>query len=752
MYIEMLHGEARPPWTARAQQRHEPKEKSWTAKLTSGRTSCVFNLLLSKTFFRRQPFPLQQILCEKARPLTVKKARPLQVKKARPLKPWILPEALCFAARMPGPAIFEHFVPPTVSLSAAAELRQDGYKRNHLREAIRAPLEIDTIYGKILQSTSVVLTDGETHTWEYTNPFAWLHQMCNWKPRFGDMLRDARRQHGKISLVFYQDEIKPGNILRPDQGRTLVCFYWTIAELPSWFRARHNGWFHFAMFPLALVDRVAGGHSFLFTFMVKTFFGKGPMAWDFSTTGICCKTTAENILLVATFSCLLADEKALVQLWCTKGASSYKPCHLCKNVMGRNAAPAGHAYLVPYTCTDADRFDLHSVDSFQNMARLLKIAKSDENPKRFDKLEKAYGLIYHPLGLPWCSEIVDMCNPISNNCWDWMHILLASGGVAQYNFCQFVRRLCQQTGVGFGALDQFAAQIQWPKKSPSWPKDFFGKRIVNEDDSHVKAFASEMFQCMDTLNMLVDVLVRPANILQQETACLESMMNIIFLLSLQEGVLEHIPKLESEIAKHHVLFLDLYPECNKPKTHWLRHVPAQLLELKCNLSCFSPERKHKGVKTLASKVFSQVEKGVFYRALAEDLAAFLEERSVVRVFLLRPKSLASDAWLQPLFPGMQAAYGSKTLRFEGGFLQRKDLIWFPRENILLEAEVFLEVRLLSSSTFLICGVLFDKQAVDKKTFQSTNKRKLLACAPDMKAISFCLRDGGIFPCTRLACT
>ena len=652
---------------------------------------------------------------------------------------------------MPRPKIFQHFVPPSVSLSAAAQLRQDGQKRDHLREAIRAPLEIDSVYGKILQSTTVVLTDGETHTMEYVNPFALLHHMCNWKPGFGDMLRDARRHHGNLSLVFYQDEIKPGNILRPDAGRSLVCFYWTIAQLPSWFRARQNGWFHFAMFPLALVERVDGGHSFLFTFMVKTFFGKAACNWSFDTSGICCKTTAENFLLSATFSCLLADEKALVQLWCTKGASSYKPCHLCKNVMGRNAAPPGNSYLVPYTCADAARFDLHSAESFQNMACMLKIAASEEHPKRFDKLEKAYGLVFHPLGLPWCQEIQDICNPITNNCWDWMHILMASGGVAQYEFNQYTRRLCKTTGMTLAALDDFAAQLHWPKNAASWPKNYFQKRVVNEDDAHVKAFASELFQYMDILNMLVHVLVQPGNLLEQETACLESMMNMISLLSMQENVLAHLPQLENEIAKHHQLFLDLYPECNKPKTHWLRHVPPQLLKFKCNLSCFSPERKHKGVKTLASKVFSNVEKGVFYRAVAEDLQSFQDEHSLLPVFLERPKSIAEEAWLQPFFPGMQAAFGSKTLRFEGGYLRQSDIIWLPDEKVLVQAELFLQVRLLSSSEFLVLGILYEKQAAGNNIFQSTGKKRIYFCTADMKAISYVMRQGGIFPCTRLAC-
>ena len=530
-----------------------------------------------------------------------------------------------------------------------------------------------------------------------------------------------------------------------------MCFYWTIAQLPSWFRARQNGWFHFAMFPLALVERVDGGHSFLFTFMVKTFFGKAACNWSFDTSGICCKTTAENFLLSATFSCLLADEKALVQLWCTKGASSYKPCHLCKNVMGRNAAPPGNSYLVPYTCADAARFDLHSAESFQNMACMLKIAASEEHPKRFDKLEKAYGLVFHPLGLPWCQEIQDICNPITNNCWDWMHILMASGGVAQYEFNQYTRRLCKTTGMTLAALDDFAAQLHWPKNAASWPKNYFQKRVVNEDDAHVKAFASELFQYMDILNMLVHVLVQPGNLLEQETACLESMMNMISLLSMQENVLAHLPQLENEIAKHHQLFLDLYPECNKPKTHWLRHVPPQLLKFKCNLSCFSPERKHKGVKTLASKVFSNVEKGVFYRAVAEDLQSFQDEHSLLPVFLERPKSIAEEAWLQPFFPGMQAAFGSKTLRFEGGYLRQADIIWLPDEKVLVQAELFLQVRLLSSSEFLVLGILYEKQAAGNNIFQSTGKKRIYFCTADMKAISYVMRQGGIFPCTRLAC-
>lgn len=557
-----------------------------------------------------------------------------------------------------------------------------------------------------------------------------------------------------LSLVFYQDEIKPGNILRPDVGRSLVCFYWTILELPSWFRARQHGWFHFGVFPLWLMDKLPGGHSFLFVFMLKTFFGKGNLKWDFSSTGVCCKTTSQDVLVFGRFSTLLADEKALVQLWCTKGASSYKPCHLCKNVMGRQGAPPEHSYLIPYTCTDAKRFDLHSPESFENMVQMLKLAAADHDKKRFQKLEQAYGLVYNPLGAPWCPELRGICNAVSGTCWDWMHILMASGGVAQYEFNQYIRRLCKATGLKPKSLDDFASQVVWPQKAAPWPKTYFQKRVVDEDDAHLKAFASELFQLMDILNLLICVVVRPANALQEETACLECMMDIIFFLSLQEKTLLHVGALDKAICKHHHMFLALYPECNKPKTHWLRHIPQQLHTLQCNLSCFSPERKHKGVKVLASKVFVNVDRGVFYRAVAEDVKGFCnDEHAVAPVFLERPRLLSDGApWLRTLFPDMQDGRGSKTLRFEGGYIQQRDLVWFPAHNVLAQAEMFLQIQTLSCSQFLILGSLFREDAARQNIFTPTQEKRVFPCSPDLLAISFCDRAGGIFPCTRLACT
>ena len=119
---------------------------------------------------------------------------------------------------------FDTFVPPTVTLSVAA--RTSGGDRNKLRKGIIGPLLEDSVYGHILQKCPIQFTNGEAYEWEYINPFALIHQYTSARPRFGDMLREA----GSMRIALYMDETTPGNVPRPDHGRSLACFCWTFME------------------------------------------------------------------------------------------------------------------------------------------------------------------------------------------------------------------------------------------------------------------------------------------------------------------------------------------------------------------------------------------------------------------------------------------------------------------------------------------------------------------------------------------
>ena len=96
----------------------------------------------------------------------------------------------------------------------------------------------NTPYGKLVQTLDLGIADGQI---PFINPFALLFWMSCACVEFGDMLRQSVTDRARI--VFYCDETKAGNVLRPDEGRGLQCIYWTLMDIPSWFRVRKFGWF-----------------------------------------------------------------------------------------------------------------------------------------------------------------------------------------------------------------------------------------------------------------------------------------------------------------------------------------------------------------------------------------------------------------------------------------------------------------------------------------------------------------------------
>ena len=104
---------------------------------------------------------------------------------------------------------------------------------------LRAPLEEVSPCGKVLDSLTVPLAGGPWQ-WHIPRPTVSglgfrvqglgfrVRKLCSINQEFGDFVQDTS------SLVCYGDEIKPGNVLRPDKGHEQLCFYWSLQELPRW--------------------------------------------------------------------------------------------------------------------------------------------------------------------------------------------------------------------------------------------------------------------------------------------------------------------------------------------------------------------------------------------------------------------------------------------------------------------------------------------------------------------------------------
>lgn len=617
------------------------------------------------------------------------------------------------------------------------ENADDGHQKKKLRSEIKRPLTMEGSCGPMMRSIKLQL-EKEEMEWHFVSPSAFLHEATKKCPQFGDLVRAVE----KVRVGIYMDEVKPGNVLRPDPSRSVSLWYWTLLDLPSWFHGRSNGWFYFASFPTKLVSKLSGGYSYLFGLMLEFFLEKED-PFNFST-GFPCFSTKGMFLCQGTFEVLMCDEKALSQLWNLRGAAGTKPCCLCQNVLGHMPKQNlnGHEWLVHYSCSDRAKFARHTSTLFNDMRERLE--GESGNKKQVNKLGQIFGLTFNKEGILWHPTLKRLVCPVGQTMFDWMHILVASGGVAQYEVNEYVKIL-RQHNVSLERLDAFAQEVVSPQKHFKLPKDFFQERVNNEDNSHIRCFANEVLVAIPVLVLFNQLVLEPTGLLPEHRECLQLMATILDLLKRGQTLLQLLPELTQAIDKHNVLFGRLYPECAKPKYHWLYHIPEGIKRFKVSLSCFSPERKHRAVKTVAGHVCnSNLTHSITMRILHEALEAFDNAAKMCHdTYLDGPLRLLEKGTsiMSLLSRDVVAVHSAKRLMSPTGMTFVRDCVFAAQRKELLFPRAFLQVTFFSGKTTFMAQVDCHVHLRDS-LFQGTSYETLVAWEPDFEAVPYSVRSCG----------
>lgn len=258
------------------------------------------------------------------------------------------------------------------------------------------------------------------------------------------------------------------------------------------------------------------------------------------------------------------------------------------------------------SCPDVSRFDRHTAASLNDAVDELVGKHGAVTNKEFDFLQKALGIVFCKDALVfdhYCRNVACMPETIF---WDWMHCLVASGGIGQYHLNQVVLSVTK-CGISLADIDEFCTRVSQPKGSgvKLGPK-FFQDRIVQGSGSHIKAFASEMLVAIPVFGIYMDIIVKPAGLLRSHERCFDLLREITATISKGDRTVADANQLIELLHWHHVGYQALYPECMKPKLHFLKHAAECIAKFRCNLNCFGPERKHKEAKTIASFSFKKV--------------------------------------------------------------------------------------------------------------------------------------------------
>jgi hypothetical protein len=546
---------------------------------------------------------------------------------------------------------------PHVSARSLAKLLKR--KRGEINEEIAELTKIQTPYGPLVAILNLPLESGGHLTWPFINPFALLWVLCTGYEKFSRFL--FKYVSGLAGIVMYHDETTPGNQMHHDKyAREVLCWYWSIAELPGWFRARRSGWLVLGYIQTRVLATVQGGVSGMTRHILHYMWN--PSGFNF-TLGIYLPVGDGRRRFSAKLLCFILDGLAEKKMVGVKGAGGLKCCTDCKNIMNTDLHKIhGDEWRKHYAKAMPREFDRHTDISFWEMADSL---AEHAGTAALDDLEKEYGLNYEPHGLIYDIPLRQIFSPISNFYRDSMHTIIASGGVAGFEIAAFLLHGTKNEGLELETIDEWCAQIQWPSSLRGrLQKNFFATRVrfkkPTKDDARgsLKAFADECMQAVSALLLFWQFVLEPEGVMLAHGHCLRLLKWMLDLIFCGDEAVRHCEAFAKLVEEHFEQFIALYDiTFAKPKLHWLFHIADALARFGVNLNCLKPERMHKLVRALGAHLSrGQIHQHAFMGILGRQLGDFfagVDEPDTFSPYVLHaplavaPELLPAFAQLEP---------------------------------------------------------------------------------------------------------
>ena len=370
------------------------------------------------------------------------------------------------------------------------------------------------------------LTNGEELQWQVQRPAQLFKFFYDRSTGYRCLVDSCMGSSSSMNwhIVFYCDEITPGNVIKPCNRRRAYCFYFAFREFGRHIRDE-LAWLPICVLRDSIIDKLPGGLSHVLKLLVGTFF-TGHVNFH------------EGFLLgdrrfTAELSNILADEAALRSIWSCKGAAGMKPCFCCKNIISMHSTIHDYmdntyfATVDHFVCAD---FDLNSDESIWTMVDSLALQHNAVNKVTFDQLQMCMGLTFNPHGLLADASLRVHVKPISCHTWDFMHTYL-QGGVAAVEAHLFLEAMKQKLGVKFADLAAFC-NADWKfldyRIKSNISNVFSDDREACTHDSF-KGNASELLSALPVLAHFAEQFSR-IDIVKDEVSSLLALMDVIHLI------------------------------------------------------------------------------------------------------------------------------------------------------------------------------------------------------------------------------
>ena len=307
-------------------------------------------------------------------------------------------------------------IPEATSKSTVKRRREDA-------------VSIETPYGQLIQMMKAETLGGTFIEIPYCSPAALLWHTSRRCHRMREFLDSAAAKHenslnSKWKLAVYLDEVSPGNQLKVHNRRKLQACYFSIVEFGGYNLSQEHAWCVLACVRTDLVNQLKDGLTQLFKLWIKAFFCESGNL----SAGISLQINGMDRMMAFSLGYIVADEAAIKHAFENKGAAGKMLCLFCQTTIQKRYAPAVLGMLVPHTEVDHSNLILHTDHSiWQVVDHLHAEYMAGLSKKEFSDLETRLGFNYTPHGVLLDHDLRAIVRPISQTCFDPMHVYLVAG-------------------------------------------------------------------------------------------------------------------------------------------------------------------------------------------------------------------------------------------------------------------------------------------------------------------------------------
>ena len=402
-------------------------------------------------------------------------------------------------------------------------------------------------------------------------------------PLFCELLRRACVSHqNELRLIFYVDEVSPGNVLSPLNRRKANLCYISFVEMEV-LHLEHL-WVLISLQTSERIAEVQGGFPTVVTTLLVTLLNECKDGFAISFLG-------DNRLIWIKRVVLLADHEGLRAFSGAKGSAGLKPCPKCTNVLSGCKSADGHVNVSHGSLSGC------TLQTQEGLRQTLNMLRAQPTKKDLAEMETLSG---------WNKDALE-CGPLLNATLSaWLGLEdLTFDAMHQYWSCGII---CQELGLWYTSLLDAGLNLDlvrdwvmlgWESISgDSQPKHLFNPKLWRKNAdyrgdaaaaaaalSFTHAFSEEILRGIKpNLHPVLDSL----QALHAVTTCIQRTKIAVAegrgLLALQE--------------KHFALHIAAYG-CDhaRPKWHFAVHCWSQCQRWGRLLDATCCERKHRAYKS-----------------------------------------------------------------------------------------------------------------------------------------------------------